>query len=136
MAFKLLSSFVALVAVVGAFAAVPLQRRVACPDGVHTASNAACCQLFAIREDLQKNLFDGGQCNAEAHESLRLTFHDAIAFSPALEAQGTFGGGGADGSIAIFSKIETGFHPNIGLDEIVEKQRPFLERHNLGVADL
>lgn len=45
-------------------------------------------------------------------------------------------GGGADGSIAIFSHIETAFHPNIGLDEIVEKQRPFIERHNLGVADL
>ncbi|KAH9892619.1 heme peroxidase [Cubamyces lactineus] len=138
MAFKLLSSLVALVATIqGAIAASPqLTRRVACPDGVNTASNEACCQLFAIRDDLQKNLFDGGQCNAEAHESLRLTFHDAIAISPALEAQGIFGGGGADGSIAIFSEIETGFHPNIGLDEIVEKQRPFIERHNLGVADL
>ncbi|KAJ8469427.1 hypothetical protein ONZ51_g9000 [Trametes cubensis] len=137
MAFKLLSSLVALVATIqGAIGASPqLTRRVTCPDGVNTASNEACCQLFAIRDDLQKNLFDGGLCNAEAHESLRLTFHDAIAISPALEAQGIFGGGGADGSIAIFSEIETGFHPNIGLDEVVEKQRPFIERHNLGVAD-
>ncbi|KAI8992985.1 lignin peroxidase isozyme [Trametes punicea] len=135
MAFKLLSSLVALFGIIISTTAGPLSRRVACPDGVHTASNEACCQLFAIRDDLQKNLFDGGQCNAEAHESLRLTFHDAIAISPALEAQGIFGGGGADGSIAIFSEIETNFHPNIGLDEIVEKQRPFIERHNLGVAD-
>lgn len=135
MAFKLLSSFVALAAALQGVSSAALNRRVACPDGVHTASNEACCQLFAVREDLQKNLFDGAQCNAEAHESLRLTFHDAIAISPALEAQGTFGGGGADGSIAIFSHIETAFHPNIGLDEIVEKQRPFIERHNLGVAD-
>lgn len=68
-----------------------ITRRVACPDGVNTATNAACCGLFAVRDDLNKNLFNGGQCNDEAHEALRLTFHDAIAISPALEAQGTFG---------------------------------------------
>ncbi|KAI0358487.1 lignin peroxidase isozyme [Trametes cingulata] len=134
MAFKTLFSLVSLLAAFqGATAA--LTRRVACPDGKNTATNAACCQLFAVRDDLQENLFHGGLCTAEAHESLRLTFHDAIAISPALEAQGIFGGGGADGSIAIFSDIETGFHPNIGLDEIVELQRPFIARHNLSVAD-
>ncbi|CDO72539.1 Class II peroxidase [Trametes cinnabarina] len=134
MAFRSLLTIFTLVATLqGAFAA--LTRRVSCPDGVNTATNAACCQLFAVRDDLQQNLFQGGQCTAEAHESLRLTFHDAIAISPALEAQGIFGGGGADGSIAIFSDIETGFHPNIGLDEIVELQKPFIARHNLSVAD-
>ena len=55
-----------------------LTKRVACPDGVNTASNAACCALFALRDDLQQNLFDGGKCGEEVHESLRLTFHDAI----------------------------------------------------------
>ncbi|KAI9062854.1 class II peroxidase [Trametes sanguinea] len=134
MAFNSLLTIVTLVAAFqGAFAA--LTRRVSCPDGVNTATNAACCQLFAVRDDLQENLFHGGLCTAEAHESLRLTFHDAIAISPALEAQGIFGGGGADGSIAIFSDIETNFHPNIGLDEIVELQKPFVARHNLSVAD-
>ena len=68
-----------------------LTRRVACPDGVNTATNAACCSLFAIRDDIQQNLFDGAQCGEEVHESLRLTFHDAISFSPALTAQGKFG---------------------------------------------
>lgn len=58
---------------------------------MNTATNAACCGLFAVRDDLNQNLFNGGQCNDEAHEALRLTFHDAIAISPALEAQGTFG---------------------------------------------
>ena len=58
-----------------------LTRRVACPDGINTATNAACCSLFAVRDDIQQNLFDGGECNAEAHESLRLTFHDGIAIS-------------------------------------------------------
>jgi hypothetical protein len=36
------------------------------------------------------NLFDEG-CSEEVHESLRLTFHDAIGISPALTAQGKFG---------------------------------------------
>jgi cytochrome c peroxidase len=36
------------------------------------------------------NLFDEG-CSEEVHESLRLTFHDAIGFSPALIRQGKFG---------------------------------------------
>ncbi|KAI0672373.1 hypothetical protein C8Q78DRAFT_745366 [Trametes maxima] len=132
---KILTSFVSLAAVLHAVIGGPAGGQVRCPDGKNVASNAACCALFPLRDDLQRNLFDGGKCNAEAHESLRLTFHDAIAFSPALEARGIFGGGGADGSISIFSHIETGFHPNIGLDEVVEKQRPFLERHNIGVAD-
>ena len=52
-------------------------RRVTCPDG-NTVNNAACCPLFAIRDDIQTNLFDGGECGEEVHESLRLTFHDAI----------------------------------------------------------
>ena len=62
-----------------------------CPDGVNSAVNAACCSLFAVRDDLQKNLFNGAQCNDIAHVAFRLSFHDAIAFSPALEAQGKFG---------------------------------------------
>lgn len=68
-----------------------ITKRVACPDGINTATNAACCALFPVRDDLNKNLFNGGQCNDEAHEAFRLTFHDAIAISPALEAQGKFG---------------------------------------------
>lgn len=49
-----------------------LTRRVTCPDGKNTASNAACCALFAVRDDIQANLFDGGECGEEVHESLRL----------------------------------------------------------------
>ena len=47
--------------------------------------------LFPILQDIQTNLFDGGECGEEVHESLRLTFHDAIGFSPALTAMGQFG---------------------------------------------
>ncbi|THG97447.1 hypothetical protein EW026_g4554 [Hermanssonia centrifuga] len=133
MAFKQLLAIVTL-ALAAAVAKGALTRRVACPDGVNTATNAACCALFAVRDDLNNNLFNN-ECGDEAHESFRLTFHDAIAISPALEAAGKFGGGGADGSIAIFSETETQFQANIGLDEVVEAQRPFLRRSGMGVAD-
>ncbi|OBZ68348.1 Manganese peroxidase 3 [Grifola frondosa] len=71
----------------------------------------------------------------DVHESLRLTFHDAIGISPALTATGVFGGGGADGSIAIFASIETNFHANLGTDEIVMEQAPILARHNITAGD-
>lgn len=47
-------------------------KRVACPDGRHTAINAACCNLFTVRDDIQRNMFDGGKCNDIAHQALRL----------------------------------------------------------------
>ncbi|KAF9467309.1 class-II peroxidase [Collybia nuda] len=110
-------------------ASAALTKHVTCPDGKNTASNAACCVLFPILEDIQENLFDGGECGEEVHESLRLTFHDAIGFSP------TKGGGGADGSIITFDKIETAFHANGGIDEIVEKQKSFVEKYNISAGD-
>ncbi|KAK0205753.1 manganese peroxidase 1 precursor [Desarmillaria ectypa] len=106
-----------------------LTRRVACADGVHSATNEACCALFPVVADLQENLFDGGECGEEVHESLRLTFHDAIGFSL------TKGGGGADGSIVTFSDVETVFHANNGIDGIVERQRPFISAHNMTAGD-
>ena len=45
-------------------------------------------------------------------------------------------GGGADGSIAIFEDIESNFHASIGTDEIIDEQRPFIQRHNITTADL
>ena len=103
---------------------------------MHTATNAACCPLFAVVDDLQDRLFDGGECGEETHESLRLTFHDAIGFSPALTARRQFGGGGADGSIITFDDIETVFHANGGIDEIIETQKPFIAQHNMTAGDL
>ena len=44
-------------------------------------------------------------------------------------------GGGADGSIITFSEIETKFHPNIGLDEAVAIQKPFIQKHNVTAGD-
>ena len=36
----------------------------------------------------------------------------------------------------IFSDIETNFHANNGVDEIVEAQRPFVTKHNMTFGDL
>ena len=35
----------------------------------------------------------------------------------------------------IFDEIETNFHPNIGLDEIVRLQKPFVQRHGVTPGD-
>ena len=45
-------------------------------------------------------------------------------------------GGGADGSIAIFEDIETNYHANLGVDEIINEQKPFVAKSNMTTADL
>ncbi|KAJ7577384.1 manganese peroxidase 1 precursor [Mycena floridula] len=129
MAFKTLTTTLITLAIVhstyGAFTPV---KRTTCSTG-QTVSNAACCAWFPVLEDIQQNLFDGGECGEEVHESLRLTFHDAIGFSK------TQGGGGADGSIIVFDDIETSFHANNGVDEIIEKMKPFIAAHNVTPGD-
>ncbi|KAI0305590.1 manganese-dependent peroxidase [Multifurca ochricompacta] len=119
----LIKSLVLLVTLIGATNA-SLTRRVTCPDGVHIATHAACCALFPIVDNLQNHFFEG-ECGEEVHESVRLTFHDAIGFSL---SQGPSGGGGADGSIIIFEDIETQYPANGGIDEIVKKQSRFLSQ--------
>ncbi|KAK7440952.1 fungal class II heme-containing peroxidase [Stygiomarasmius scandens] len=107
--------------------AKPLNKRVSCGDG-NTASSQVCCKLFPLVELIQSDLFDGGECGEEVHESLRLTFHDAIGFSP------TQGGGGADGSIIKFADTETAFHANGGIDDIVDVQTKFMADNNVTIS--
>lgn len=90
-----------------------------------------CCVFFALRDDLQNNLFDS-ECGEDAHEALRLTFHDAIGFSQS----GILNGTGADGSMIIFSDIETNFAANAGIDDSVDALSPFLSKHNVTAGDL
>ncbi|KIJ42461.1 class II peroxidase [Sphaerobolus stellatus SS14] len=130
MAFKYLFAFVSLISVV--VAAPP--RLVNCPDG-NKASNAACCSLFALRDDLQANLFDN-ECGEDTHEVVRLTFHDAIAFSPALKRQGKPAGGGADGSMLVFPTVEPNFGANNGIIDSVDALTPFLASHKISPGDL
>ncbi|KAH8091360.1 manganese peroxidase 1 [Cristinia sonorae] len=131
MPFKTLLAIAALATVA---VAVPATTDATCSKG-RTAKNAACCKWFDVLDDIQVNLFDGGECGEETHESLRLTFHDAIGFSLSALVEGKFGGGGADGSIMAFSEIETNFHANNGVDEIVEAQRPFAIKHGVSFGD-
>ncbi|VDC05885.1 unnamed protein product [Peniophora sp. CBMAI 1063] len=127
MAFTALLSTVALATV----ASAAITKRVTCADGSMTA-NEACCVLFPILQDIQTNLFDGGECGEEVHESLRLTFHDAIGISRANASVGT----GADGSFILFEDTETNFHANLGTDEIVNEQKPFVAAHpEISAAD-
>ncbi|KAF9453904.1 class II peroxidase [Macrolepiota fuliginosa MF-IS2] len=128
MAFKHLLTFVLAITATSFVKAVPASKRVRCPDGKNTVSNEACCALFPVLEDIQTNLFEN-QCGEEFHESLRLTFHDAIGFSPKL------GGGGADGSIVTFSDVETAFHANNGIDDIVDLQKKFIPKYNISAGD-
>ncbi|KAI0263833.1 manganese peroxidase isozyme precursor [Gloeopeniophorella convolvens] len=124
----------AVLAVLAVSAVAVPQPRASCSNG-RTAAHATCCKWFDVLDDIQKNLFDGGECGEETHESLRLTFHDAIGFSIEKRLKGEFGGGGADGSIMAHSDIETNFHANNGVDEIVEAQRPFALAHGVSFGD-
>ncbi|KAK7455904.1 Versatile peroxidase vpl1 [Stygiomarasmius scandens] len=128
-----IKSLVALLPFFLAVAASPVQQTT-CSNG-RTTANAQCCVWFDVLDDIQENLFDGGECGEEVHESLRLTFHDAIGFSQLLKLQGKFGGGGADGSIMHFSDIETAFPANNGVDDIVDVQRPFAIKHQVSFGD-
>ncbi|KAH9036907.1 manganese peroxidase 1 [Lactarius hengduanensis] len=121
-------SFVALSAL-ATTASAALTRRVTCPDG-NVVSNQKCCFLFPILEDLQTNLFEGAECGEDAHSALRIAFHDAIGFSLNKNV-----GGGADGSILVFSDTELTFHANGGIDDIVAAQTPFFQKHNLSAGD-
>ena len=77
-----------------------------------------------------EDIFEG-VCGEAAHSVVRIAFHDAIGFSRTKSF-----GGGADGSIAIFENIETNFHANLGVDEIINEQAPILARHNITPGDL
>jgi hypothetical protein len=98
-------------------------KRTLCPDGVNTAINEACCVLFPVVQDLVENFMDA-ECGDAAHGALRLVFHDAIGISP------TLGGGGADGSIAVFNETELSFPANLGIDDILDEIGPFLLEHS------
>ncbi|KAI0063644.1 heme peroxidase [Artomyces pyxidatus] len=128
MAIKFLAIFVALSgAVNGAFT-----KRATCADGTQIATRESCCVLFPILKDIQENLFERSQCGEEVYESLRLAVHDAIGFSL---SKGPSGGGGADGSIAAFASVETAYHANSGIDDIIFAQAPYIAAYNITPGD-
>nr|AAA33742.1 manganese peroxidase I precursor [Phanerodontia chrysosporium] len=126
MAFKSLIAFVALAA------AVRAAPTAVCPDGTRV-SHAACCAFIPLAQDLQETIFQN-ECGEDAHEVIRLTFHDAIAIS---RLQGPKAGGGADGSMLLFPTVEPNFSANNGIDDSVNNLIPFMQKHNtISAADL
>ncbi|KAI0717892.1 hypothetical protein C8T65DRAFT_827935 [Cerioporus squamosus] len=115
-----------------ASAAPPTAKRATYDNG-HTTNDAKCCVWFDVLDDIQSTdgLFEGGQCGEEAHESLRLTFHDAIGYSPSLAAEEP-----VHGSIVAHSDVEMQDGANTGMDEIVEKIRPIALAHNVSFGDI
>ncbi|KAF7377184.1 Peroxidase [Mycena sanguinolenta] len=96
--------------------------------GGQTVNNAACCAWFPVLEDILPNMFDN-ECGDDAHGALRLSFHDAISFSPSK------GGGGADGSIITFNDTELNYAANDGLQDPVATEIPFIAAHNVTAGD-
>ncbi|EIN05778.1 substrate-free manganese peroxidase [Punctularia strigosozonata HHB-11173 SS5] len=126
MAFASLLAFVALAAVARS------APTAVCPDGTRV-SNAACCAFIPLAKDLQETIFQN-ECGEDAHEVIRLTFHDAIAISQSL---GPKAGGGADGSMLLFPTVEPNFAANNGIDDSVNNLIPFLARHpTISAGDL
>ncbi|OCH88866.1 manganese-dependent peroxidase [Obba rivulosa] len=127
MAFASLLAFVALAAVSRAASSA-----VTCSDGT-AVSNAVCCDFIPLATDLQNILFMG-ECGEDAHEAIRLTFHDAIAIS---QSQGPSAGGGADGSMLIFPTVEPNFSANNGISDSVNNLIPILAMHpTISAGDL
>nr|ADK60889.1 manganese peroxidase 1 [Fomitiporia mediterranea] len=131
MVFKLSVAFIAL----ASLASAATLKRAACPGGKHTAKNPACCVFFDLADTLQTDQFFNNECGEHAHESLRLTFHDAIGFS----ASGKLKGNGADGSIMLFAdtdKTELNDPANAGIDDSVDLLSPLLHSFNVTAGDL
>ncbi|KAJ6628150.1 manganese peroxidase [Mycena sp. CBHHK59/15] len=124
------TSLIALLALVASVRAAPAIGAV-CPDGTRVG-HAACCAFIPLAKDLQENIFQN-ECGEDAHEALRLTFHDAIAISQKL---GPSAGGGADGSMLLFPTIEPNFEANNGIDDSVNNLLPILARHPVSAGDL
>ncbi|KAH9920546.1 heme peroxidase [Epithele typhae] len=113
-----------------AVAAAPPSRRSQCSNSKYTAENIKCCVWYEILDDLQENVFDNGQCIQEAHEALRLTFHDAIGFSIKDNVKG-----GADGSIMAHSDIELLDVANGNIDDILNHIHPLAIKYPVSFGD-
>ncbi|KAJ7764418.1 manganese peroxidase 1 precursor [Mycena metata] len=126
----MLSTTFALLAALASVSNAALTRRATCPNG-EMVSNAACCALFPVLEDIQTNMFADDDCGDAAHTALRVAFHDAIGFSNTDKSFGT----GADGSIFMFAETELSFGANLGIADAFNLEAPFIANHTIGVGD-
>ncbi|KAK7038511.1 peroxidase [Favolaschia claudopus] len=109
--------------------------RARCGNG-RSASNKQCCVWYDVLDDIQANLFDGEECGEDAHDALRLSFHDAIGYSPLLKSRRLPGGGGADGSIIKYASTELSYHPNAGLEDIVNDEKDLADKYGVSYGDI
>ncbi|KLO09102.1 manganese peroxidase 1 [Schizopora paradoxa] len=131
MAFKLSAALLTLALAISSVSAA-MMKRVACPGGKHTALNKACCVFFDLADELQANKFDS-ECAEDAHEALRLSFHDAIGFS---HSGGSAAGTGADGSIMLFEATELLDPGNGGIGGAIDNLSPLLQTFDVSAGDL
>ncbi|KAF7341321.1 Peroxidase [Mycena venus] len=103
-----------------------------------SSSNGQCAVWYKVLNDIQTNLFEGGKCGDDAHDALRLSFHDAIGYSPKMfnSKPPQFGGNGADGSLIKFASTELNYHANNGLEEIVGDLRNLADKYKVSYGDI
>ncbi|KZV87261.1 Ligninase H2 [Exidia glandulosa HHB12029] len=130
MASSALLSFALIASVARFAAAVPLEERGLCPDGVTKVRNLQCCKWVGIRDALISDVFEG-VCGEAAHSTVRIAFHDAIGFSTTQSF-----GGGADGSMIQFGDTELLYAANAGIDDIVGDLQPFADAHGISYGDV
>ncbi|KAJ7863943.1 putative peroxidase [Mycena olivaceomarginata] len=122
---KLSLAYLASIATVGA-------SRTTCSKG-RTAAIATCCVWYDVLDDLQTNLFEG-KCGDDAHDALRLSFHDAIGFFSQRSVQ--LINVHLDGSLIKFADIELDYAANEGLESIVMAERDLADAHGVSYGDI
>nr|AAB03480.1 manganese dependent peroxidase precursor MnP13-1 [Gelatoporia subvermispora]AAC05222.1 manganese peroxidase precursor [Gelatoporia subvermispora] len=126
------ASLLALVALAATVRAAPSSSSVTCSDGT-VVPDSMCCDFIPLAQDLQSMVLQN-ECGEDAHEIIRLTFHDAIAISQSLPPSA---GTGADGSMLLFPLVEPEFQASNGIDDSVNNLIPFLSSHpNITAGDL
>lgn len=93
-----------------------------CSNGLLVA-NTQCCKFTPLVKELQENVFNN-ECNTEARETLRLSFHDAM--------------GKSDGSIIEFSDTELAYKANndTGVADIIDVLKPLVTKFSVSPGDL
>nr|BAG12561.1 manganese peroxidase 2 [Phlebia sp. MG60] len=115
------ASILAFVSLAAVASAAPSQT--ACSDGTVVPSSV-CCDFIPLAAALQSQVIQN-DCGEDAHELVRLIFHDAISIS---RTRGPSAGGGADGSMLIFPTVEPAFFANLGIADSVNNLIPFLSQ--------
>nr|BAG12562.1 manganese peroxidase 3 [Phlebia sp. MG60] len=115
------ASILAFVSLAAVTSAAP--RPTVCSNGAFVP-DAMCCEFVPLADALQSEVLMG-DCGEDAHELVRLIFHDAVAIS---RSKGPSAGGGADGSMLIFPTVEPAFSANLGISDSVNNLIPFLSK--------